>query len=96
MIRSQAHNTVHLYFEGFVDFHNLKDLSLASCHSVLLLLFVTGVMHEADNACSIRSTWLCCRQVQVLTAAHSGKHYMLDLTLTNSLLSFFFHLDLSF
>ena len=28
MIRSQAHNTVHLYCESFVDFHNLQDLPL--------------------------------------------------------------------
>ena len=35
-----------------------------------LMLVVTGVMHEADNAYSIRSTWLCYQQVRFLITAY--------------------------
>ena len=35
-----------------------------------LMLVVTGVMHEADNAYSIRSTWLCYRLVRFLITAY--------------------------
>ena len=35
-----------------------------------LMLVVTGVMHEADSAYSIRSTWLCYRLVQFLITAY--------------------------
>ena len=39
------------------------DLSLGFvtwiCVNLNWLLAVTGVMHEADDACSIRSTWSC-------------------------------------
>ena len=35
-----------------------------------LMLVVMGVMHEADNAYSIRSTWLCYRLVRFLTTAY--------------------------
>ena len=34
------------------------------------MLVVMGVMHEADNAYSIRSTWLCYRLVQFLITAY--------------------------
>ena len=52
-----------------------------------LLLFVTNVKHEADNAYSIWSTWLCYWQVGFPKVAYSGKQYILDLSLINSLLS---------
>ena len=52
------------------------DLSLGFviwiCHldlSKLKLLAVTGVMHEADDAYSIRSTWSCYWLDQFLTLA---------------------------
>ena len=35
-----------------------------------LMLVVTGVMHEADNAYSIRSTWMCYRLVRFLITAY--------------------------
>ena len=35
-----------------------------------LMLVVTGVMHEADYAYSIQSTWLCYRLVRFLIAAN--------------------------
>ena len=35
-----------------------------------LMLVVTGVMHEADNAYSIQSTWLCYRLVRFLITAY--------------------------
>ena len=35
-----------------------------------LMLVVTGVMHKADNAYSIWSTWLCYRLVQFLITAY--------------------------
>ena len=34
------------------------------------MLVVTGVMHEADNAYSIWSTWLCYRLVRFLITAY--------------------------
>ena len=34
-----------------------------------LLLVIKGVMHEADNTYSIRSTWLCCRLLWFLIPA---------------------------
>ena len=33
-------------------------------------------MHEADNAYSIWSTWLCYRLVQFLTVAYNGKYFI--------------------
>ena len=35
-----------------------------------LMLVVMGVMHEADSAYSIRSTWLCYRLVRFLITAY--------------------------
>ena len=37
------------------------------------MLFVTSVTHEADNAYSIQSSWLCYRRVQFLTEAYNSK-----------------------
>ena len=49
------------------------DLSLGFvtwiCLNLNWLLAVTGVMHEADNAYSIQSTWLCYWLDQFLTLA---------------------------
>ena len=39
------------------------------------LLPVTGVMHEADNAYSIRSTWLCYRLDRFLTLVTNGSNF---------------------
>ena len=63
--------------------------------SSLSSMFTTGVMHEADNAYLIQSTWLCYRLVRFLTVAYSGKHCILDLSLIYLLLSFCY-LDVSF
>ena len=57
MIRSPF-NMVDLCCEGFVDFPHLQDLSLKLSLLTPLYLFLTGVMHEADNSYLIRSTWL--------------------------------------
>ena len=65
MIRS-LFNTVDLCCEGFVDFHDLQDSSLGMSLKYHCSCFVMGVMHEADNAYSIRSTWLCYRLVRFL------------------------------
>ena len=39
------------------------------------------VMHQADNAFSIRSTWLCYQLVRFSTVAYNSKHCVLDLSL---------------
>ena len=65
------------------------------CYFNTTVAVVTGVMHEADNVYSIRSTWLCYRLVCILRLAYNGKDYNLKLKLINLLLSFF-NLDVSF
>ena len=40
-----------------------------------LILVVTSVMHEVDNACSIRSTWLCYWLVRFLVTAYICNNY---------------------
>ena len=54
---------------------------------------MTGVMHEANNAYSIWSTWLCYRRVRFLTVTYNGKLFTLVLPLFYSLI--FFPLDVS-
>ena len=52
-----------------------STISALSCLRSLLFLSVAGVMHEADNAYSIRSTWLCYRQARFLTTANNVNYY---------------------
>ena len=71
---------IHLCCEGFVDFHNLQDLSLG--------MLLAGVMHDTDNTYSIQSTWLGYRWALLVTVAYNGKHHILVLLLIGLLLSF--------
>ena len=67
------------------------------CHFNIIVAFVTGVMHKADNAYLIQSTWLqlCYQLVRFFTVAYNGKYFTLDLSLIDLLL-IFFQLDVSF
>ena len=70
------------------------DLSLGFvtwiCLNLNWLLAVTGVMHEADDAYSIRSTWSCYWLDQFLTLA------LIDPSLSELILSIFYiSMDLS-
>ena len=44
-------------------------------HFNTIVAVYDGVMYEADNAYSIRSTWLCYRQVRFFTVAYSAKQF---------------------
>ena len=44
----------------------------APASSLILQKFLTGVMHEADNAYSIWSTWLCYRLVHFDSVVYLG------------------------
>ena len=52
------------------------------CRYFIWLRFVTGVRNEADDACSIQSTWSCYWWVQFLTLSFntwiSSKFLMFD------------------
>ena len=78
------YNTLHFCCRGFDDCYNSKDLSLGM--SVSLLLFLMGVMHDADNTYSIQSTWLCCRYVQFLTVAYNSGLFVMVLSSINLLI----------
>ena len=58
------------------------------CHFSIIVAVCDGVVHEADNAYSIRGTCLCDRLVRFLTVAYNGKHCILDLSLIDLLLIF--------
>ena len=73
MVRSYF-KTVDLMLWRFRRFSGFEGCSNWNVTLVPLQLFVTGVMHEADNAYRIRSTWLCYRLVQFLTVAYNAKH----------------------
>ena len=58
------------------------------CHFSTIVAVCDGFMHEADNAYSIQSTWLCYRLVAVrfLKVAYDGRHFILDLSSIDLLL----------
>ena len=67
---------VHWYnrFWSFFAFFN-TDFVTWIVNFYQLMLVVTGATHEAFNAFSIRSTWLCYRLVRFLKTAYNVDNY---------------------
>ena len=71
MIHSQ--DDLHLtYNRTLVVFDVMHGIVTWICRYVIRFLAVTGVMHEADDAYSIRSTWSCYWLDQFLTLAFNA------------------------